>query len=147
MTLSSRETARDALAAILTAALVGVGKPVQQVYGYARAVFDEGDPVVSVVSGGTERDQISYSTVRPTYRFMLYAFVLYADSTGTYTDQQAEDILDTIEQLIAQAVIDNQANSTWQRLQISGNGTVDTVIVDGKVYRREIIPVEIEMDT
>ena len=50
-----RETARDALAALLETALVGSGLPAQAVYNYQIGDFQGQSPVVVVSSGPSER--------------------------------------------------------------------------------------------
>ena len=53
MTITNRETVRDALGTLLSAALVGTGKPAQAFYGYMVGDFAGQSPVVVLTSSGT----------------------------------------------------------------------------------------------
>jgi len=141
----SRETARDALATLLSTALVGVGKPAQAFYGYPVADFQAQSPVVVLSSAGSERDQEAISTRRKSFlSFNIITFVLYQDTASSWTEDDAEDALDTIEATIDQVISANLTNgTTWADIGYNGRTTAGNTSIGGDPYRYEIIPIRI----
>jgi len=145
----NRKTARQALAALFSAALTGSGKPCEAFYRYRAGTFDGKSPVGVLMSAGSQRPKVSVgvSALREiTLYFDLYVFVAYADNSVTpaWTDENSEDKLDDIEKLIADVVADNERNDNWTKLtmgQRSETGEFVSV-VGGLAYRREVIPLE-----
>ena len=135
---TNRETARDALAALLTTALVGVGLPVKTVTNSNVKELEGLTPLVGVLSGGTLRERLSFQGDKATFYLEVQVFVLQA-GTG-WTNAQAEDALDRIESLIAGVYESNRGTANWAVLEYDGRSTVIEVTADGKLYFMEIIP-------
>jgi hypothetical protein len=140
----NRETLRDALAALLTTALVGTGLPAQHVYGYPIGDFGGDSPVVVVESAGSERVREQVSTKwRDWFHFNVFSFVLCVDpvTTTTWDEDDAEDALDLIEKKMADALIDNTDAGSLNFFEPVGRSTVDHIVIGGADYRRELVPV------
>lgn len=138
---TNRETVRDALVTLLTADLVGSGKPCQAIYGYQVGDFQGQSPVVIVSSSGSEREQRTAS-VRQRTRFYLniFTFVLYSDE-DSWGEDDAEDRIDLIEKTIADTIANNRTGDNWAELHLSERTRLDSVQIGGNEYRREVMEV------
>lgn len=139
----SRTTVRTVLADLLRREVTNA----QAVYGYQKARLAGQTPVVCVTSAGSERTRLTMQGSRATFTFDIHVFVLYSDG-GSWTEQQAEDMLDAIEQQIAQ-LVDTYARSTnWARLAYAARSDArHPIILEGLTYLHEVIPVEIQVHT
>jgi len=146
MSIENRETGRDALVTLLTAALVGSGKPAQAVYGYKKADFGGQSPVVIVGSAGTMPEQKAVtSRQKNTFYFNIYVFTLFAEEGTEWGEDDAEDRTDLIEKTIRETLADNRSNDTWAYIGYDGRSVVDEILVAGVEYKRETIPVLMEI--
>jgi hypothetical protein len=138
----TRETARDALATLLSAALVGSGLPAQAFYGYPVADFQQQSPVVILRSAGSERTMETMSTRRRSLlHYDIISFTLYADTASNWTEANAEDRLDAIEQVIDETLSANLVNgTTWADIGYEGKSSTGNVTLGGEQYRYELIP-------
>lgn len=149
MAATNRETVRDALATLLTSALTGAGKPGQAVYGYKVGDFQGQSPVTLVMSAGSQRSELTYSTEFDNMFYLVIEnWVLYADTAGSWTEANAEDRLDLLEKSIADVFAANYSHSsgTWDRISFDGRSQIIEVVQAGKAYLVEIIPVRVEKD-
>jgi hypothetical protein len=138
----SREVARDALTTLLDAALVGVGLPVQAVYGYQRGDFQGQSPVVTVSSGPIMRELQSMGACwTDTLQLYVHVFVLYSDE-DSWGEDDAEDALDDIEALVADVVLANRSTANWDSLRYAEETQPGGVEIGGVEYRYEFIPLE-----
>lgn len=144
MASTSRETVRDALAALLQAALVGSGKPAQAVFGYQVGDFGGQSPVVVVASGPTTRERRGFGPCWHTSATLLvFVFVTYAASG--WTEANAEDALDAIEAAIADVVLANSSTATWHGLTYAGETEPGSMVIGGVEYRSEVIRLRCEV--
>ena len=147
----NRKTARQAVAALFEAALVGTGKPCEAFYRYRVGDFAGKSPVGVLMSSGSKRPKISVgvSALREiTLYFDLYIFVAYADQSTGWTDENSEDKLDDVEKLVAEVVADHERNSgNWEALTMGDRSeTAEIVSVFGGMsYRREVFPLEMRL--
>lgn len=146
----NRKTARQALAALFSATLVGSGKPCEAFYRYRVGKFDGKSPVGVLMSAGSKRPKLSVgiTTLREiTLYFDLYVFVAYSDSTTSWTDENSEDKLDDIEKLIADTVADNERTANWELLTMGDRSETGEFVsvVGGMSYRREVFPLEMRV--
>ncbi len=146
MSSSSRETVRDAFAALLETALVGDGLPAQAVYGYQVGDFAGATPVVTCSSGPIFREKRSMGACWTTLaQLYVHVFVLYSDE-GTWGEDDAEDALDDIEALVADVIMDNKSNAgVWSNIRYAEPTLTDGVEIGGVEYRREAITLEFEV--
>lgn len=146
MMASNRETARDALAALIEAAMVGPGLPVQAVYSYLPADFNGQSPVVTVTSAGTLRLPLTVLGGRAQFLLQVDVFVLYNDQAG-WTEADAEDRLDLIEATLATLVDANQVYAPWQALSYAeaSSRTTAVTVVGGEAYAWETVRLRAEV--
>lgn len=145
MSITNRETKRDALATLLSAALVGAGKPAQAFYGYKVGDFAGQSPVVVLSSAGTEPEQRAVSSRQKNlFYFIIYTFTLYAEEGTDWGEDDAEDRVDLLEKTTRETLADNRSNDDWAFIGYDGRSTVDSVIIAGEEYQRESIPLFME---
>jgi hypothetical protein len=133
---TSRETARDDLVALLTTALVGTGLPVKTVTGSKVEDLVGITPLVSVLSKGSDRPPATFKGNRSTFLLEIQVFVLQA--TSGWTNAQAEDAIDTIENIIAGVFEDNR--TAERQFEYNGETTILEVAVASVPHYLEIIP-------
>lgn len=140
MTASRKET-RQALAQLLTTEVTSAKK----VYAFQKAKLKGQTPVLCVTSAGSARTRQTLAGSGATFTLDIHSFVLYADG-GSWTEEQAEDRLDDLEQQIS-AVVDKYAKSTsWARLTYADRSDARSpVTLEGITYLHEVIPVEIQI--
>ena len=152
---TSRETVRDALAALLTTALVGTGLPAEAVYAYRIADFGKKRTIVTVSGGGSQRVRFTAQGNRPTFYLYIHIFVLYADpsTSPAWTEADAEDRLDQTEAIIA-GVLEHPASAAsrkhtgyWDSADYADRSNVYDLVneLGGIEYRVEEIPVKVEV--
>jgi hypothetical protein len=143
---SNRETARDALAALISTAMVGSGKPVQAVYNYLPADFGGQSPVVTVTSASSLRLPLTVLGSRAEFLLQVDVLVLYNDQAG-WTEAHAEDRLDLIEATLAGLVDANQVSAPWQALSYAEASvrTTANAVLGGEAYAWESIRLRAEV--
>lgn len=142
--MTERKAARQALATLLESALTGTGKAAQAVYGYLVGDFAGQSPVVVVASSGTARPQMSKRASSARYYVDVYVFVLYSDQ-GSWSEEDTEDMLDDLEADVAAVVAANRNTSNWAFIEQAERSRTDAVLVGGLEYRRETIPLVMEV--
>lgn len=143
--MAGRKDIRGHLQTLLQAGLVGEDKPVQVVYGGQIADFQKQSPVVVIASAGTERRRWTFQGGRALHRFTIYVFVLYKDEDAGWDEEDAEDLLDDIEEGIAGILEANAGKCDyWQSLAYDGASECAGVPVAGEEYRVETIPVVVQ---
>ena len=138
---TNRETVRDALVTLLTAALVGAGLPAKTVIGSAVGDLKGQTPLVAVLSGGTLRETEPIN--RPTFLLEVQSWVVRS-ATG-WTTAQAEDALDEIESLIASTYEANRGTDEWEIVQYASETVVSEVESAGITYYLERIPTVVRL--
>lgn len=147
----NRETVRDELASTLSTALTGENKAYQVVYGYAIGDFSGQSPVLVVASTGSDRPRMFARQQRATTTklahmfFNLLTFVSREYSSGTWTEQDAEDRLDLCEKELADAIDANQAGTNYDSIDYVGRSTIEPVVVGGEPYWMEAVEVRVEV--
>lgn len=141
---SNRETARDALATLISTAMVGTGKPVQTVYNYRPSDFGGQSPVVTVSSSGSQRPRMTFVGGQAHYFLQVDLFVLYNDQ-ASWTEDLAEDRLDLIESTLAGILDANQRYSPWEAIGYADRSQRVDVVVGGVEYMRESVPISVEV--
>lgn len=142
---ANREAVRDAFATLLQTALVGTGKPVQEVVNYRKGDLEGKSPVVQVSSYASNRSQMTARGGRTTVYLLVAIFVLYALEDGTWTEAQAEDALDQIESLIAEVVRSNQATANWGALDYESRSERVDAAIGGQEYIVEAVTLKAEV--
>lgn len=139
----NRKTVRKQLASLLDASLTGAGNPAQEVFNHKITDFDEKSPVIVVTSRGIGREKITEVTpVQSEHLFWVYTFVILGVEEDSWTEADAEDLLDDLEYEIAQVIDDNDIEENyWDGIEYDGRSDVDDVLISGTIYKREAIPV------
>lgn len=139
---ANRQTVREHLATLLQTSLDSA----QQVYDYLPNDFGGQTPVVCVTSMGSERAQIGFGEDYNTaFRLGIIVYVAYAERGTSYGEDDAEDVLDTLEKEIADVLMDyRQVSGKWDSLTHEGATNIDYIEIGGQMYKSEVIPVTIE---
>src|SRR5688500_12270364 len=138
---ASRKESRTALAGVLRTEVTLA----RSVYAYQKAKLKGQTPVICVTSSGSARGALTMQGSAATFTFDIHVFVLYSDG-GSWTEEQAEDRLDDIEQQIATMVDTFRKSTSWQRLAYAERtaASLPPVVLEGSTYLHEVIPVEIQ---
>lgn len=119
----SRTPARQELARVLEAALVGSGKPVSILYRYLtrRGMdVDKASPVLIVTGDGSSRQKSGMgSTPKNNNSFFIDIHVALRPPEGTWTEELIEDTFDILDKAIADVIGDNRINSNWLDLELT----------------------------
>lgn len=136
----SRKTVRE----VIAAGLAGNVPSAQAVYGYAKADFSGQSPVVRVMSASVLRPQLAQQGIRSMMRFTVDVWVLLGDQ-GNWSEQDAENTMDTIEHEIVTWVTGNQNNGTWTSLLYDRETDIQPVVVAGEAWLVEEITLRAEV--
>jgi len=146
MTITNRETVRDALGTLLSTALVGAGKPAQAFFGYMVGDFAGQSPVVVLTSAGTQHEQRHVtSRQKNSFYFTIFTFTLYAQDGTAYGEDDVEDGVDSLEKTIRETLANNRSTANWAFIEYDGRSVVETTMIAGEEYRREAIPVRVDV--
>lgn len=136
----SRKTVREAIGAGLAANLPSA----QAVYNHAKADFGGQSPVVRISSESSERPGLTRQGIRSVFRYTVEVWVLLTDRDG-WTEQDAEDTLDTVEAEIISWMVGNHNTDTWTSLTYDGQSSVVVAIDGGDTWLIERIPIRAEV--
>lgn len=119
----------------------------QAFYAYPEGNIQGQSPVLTVMSAGSERGDQTFHGLTKTFRYVVTVLVLiHEKSSNTYTYEDAEDLLDQVEQQIADWVHTNDTNTNdWISVQYTAptsQGVWDDV--SGNTYRYEQIELVVE---
>lgn len=135
----SRRVIREALAAGLATACTDA----QAVYAYANSNFKSRWPIVRVMSRGSERPPMTGAGIRSRFVFLVDVWVLFKGEG--WTEQQAEDTLDALEQQVIGWLTENQGGELWTNIYYGLPSTVDVVKIAGEPWLTEAIQVIAEV--
>jgi len=140
MATTSRSVVRKAIAAALEAELTTV----ETVVNHQASTTGDTSPMLRVMSAGSDRPpSVSAGNVSSFY-IILQAWVFYGTVEGQWTEAQAEDALDAIEQEIADWVDNNQQSpGVWKTIRYAQRSRVDTVQFEGEAWLVEDIILEV----
>lgn len=144
----NRKTYRQIITSELSAALSSL---VQAVYGFRVGNFAGKSPVVVITSAGSDRRQeiTSKPDAETALLFHVDVFTLYADPASGWTEANAEDRIDDIEQVIANWVQTNTnglsrleaGQPSWFELVFNERSATGSFLqperIGGQEYRRE----------
>lgn len=140
MISTSRKDVRQHFAGLLSTALSGTA---QAVYAYRKGDFAGSTPVVTVSSLGSIRNPLTFQGMIPSFRLQVDVFVLYNDPASGWTEQNAEDKLDDIEEAITAVVAANQVvSSKWEGIDFAGWSDRVDISIGGVEYIREYLTLE-----
>jgi hypothetical protein len=136
----NREEVRDALTELVEAAL---SSTVVKVYNYSTVDIGNQSPVVLVFSDGTNR--LRRQGFGPDSKFDTFArlrvqayVALPGKDDKSYTQRDAEDLLDLIDKQIADVVTAHSSHEKWRSLNYEeGFSRPEDVLMSGSPYIRE----------
>jgi len=99
--------------------------------------------VLVLGSAGAQRAQGTKRVQGALLYVDVHVFVLYAD--GAWREAHTEAMLDTIEAGVAAVVHNNQHGAAWNHLRYADRSHTDAVTIGGQEYRREVIPLVMEV--
>lgn len=139
---TSRKVLRQALAALLTTEVHGA----QAVYAYGKALLKGESPVLAVTSAGSERERLTFQGSRLTATFDVHVFVIHRAPADGWTEENAEDLLDALEQQIASACDKNPTRvNGWGLLRYGGPSDARAPVkIEGVDYLYETIAIEMQ---
>lgn len=142
---SQREDARKALVTLLETLVGGEPSDVKVVYDHMPANFKNQSPVIVVSSAGSARSKLAFQSVKSAYRVMLTLLVAYPAAGDAMAEHEVETLLDAIEERISDIVHSHNKTDQWKALSYADISSVDSVLIGGKEYRREVIPLMVEV--
>jgi len=140
MSVNSRKAVRTALQTGLQAAVTNA----QEVLGYKPTRPDGKSPIVGITSLMTDRPPLSLLGTKDQFDFSI---VLMVNITTRELEAEAEDILDDLEQQVAQYIEDNKGKTAnWKTLTHNGGSTISYFQPQaGVVYVQEAIPIRVQV--
>lgn len=144
----NRQTAREALATILTTALTG---NVQAVYAYkpkSLSALGKG-PFVSLHATTIERVKSTFAGVYDNrIGLALTLYVLWLDADSGWTEQDSETRRDLLEKKIADSVLDHRSTAQdatvpWDLLELLGPSQSGTLTDGGQHWWTETIHLQV----
>lgn len=149
MAAIDQSTTRTALADLLQSALVGSGKPTQQVYDGLIGDFGSKAPVVMVTDAGVKRKprELTGTRYRNYFRELVLVWVADADAAAGWTDKMAEDQLSALDKAIADVVSANRRTVNWNWIGHEDDFAIPEPVPDegGKSYLVLPIPLLVEV--
>jgi len=141
LTETTRTQVRQALAAELTTLLTEASEVVR----YQRVDIGAW-PFVRVFGNGSKRGVEGYDSIgclATQYNYTIQVWVLMASKTSnTWQEEQAEDLVDAIEQKIATWTAGDQVGKLWDELMYRSDGSrVDIFETKAEIYLVEEIPI------
>lgn len=133
-TYTSRETVRDALVTLFTA-----DGTWQSVLGYEPKTLDGLSPVLTIISAGTDYDELS-GGVNPTeFRFRARSYILVEDQNApsSWGPAQAEDKLDELEKIAREIIRDNAPTGSYGMSREEGFSSPSWIAEKSLLYRFE----------
>lgn len=137
----SRRVVREAIAA----GLAETCDSAQVVYAYGASDFSAQWPVVRVMSKGSARPPMTGAGIRSQFVFLVDLWVLYKDTANNWSEQDAENTLDALEQEVIAWVTDNQGGELWTSIVYTAPSAVDVVAIAGEPWLTEAIQITAEV--
>lgn len=141
MAVSKREDVKDALSTLIAGMT-----DFQTVHGSVVDDLEGETPVAVLLSSGSMRDRMTAQGLKSTFYYDLNMYVLYSSPDDDWTPEKAEDKMDDLESQIAAMIVDtSRATPNWGSIAYVGRSNVVTILVKGKAYLREVIPLAVEV--
>lgn len=141
MAVSKREEVKDALAVLIKGLT-----DFQTVYGSVQDDLGGETPVAILLSSGSDRKRLTGQGLTSTFYYDLNMYVLYSSPEDDWTPEKAEDRMDDLESQVAAMIVDtSRATPNWGSIAYVGRSNMVTIIVKGKAYLREVIPLAVEV--
>lgn len=135
--MASRDEVRHRIKDLLSVYYTGF----QQVWAYQKGDFQQQSPVAEVVSAGTLRERLTgQGSIPKPFYIDIFVYALYSDLAGTWTEEDAEDTLDSVEAAVDRLVNEQRKSDLWTSIQYAERSQVlPNFQMGGVIYRREVI--------
>lgn len=122
------------------ATLIGNVLPNATVWPYRKADPKGVSPLVMVCSGGTARPRVTMKGSFPKHSIRVYSLVIHSaeDQEDPWTEAQAEDLLDDIEEAIKGVIDNNQKTDYWKSIEYEQPTEAERVVISGVPYLLEV---------
>lgn len=140
---ASRKDTRKALGRLLKATVTSA----KEVFPYQETSLKGKSPIVVISSAGSLRERITLRGSAATFQFDAHVFVLQGVKNGPWLNEQAEDMLDDIEQQICEAVDNNQRNAPyWESIRYAESSDArEPLTIEGNTYLYERIAIQVSV--
>ena len=140
MATSNRSTIRKAIAGSLAASLTTA----QAVVDHQKSATSDVSPLVRVMSYGSGRPPSVAAGEVTRHLILVQSWVLYSEIPGKWTEADAEDSLDAIEQEVAAWVEANQQSpGVWKTIRYARESDVTVVKDNGEAWLVENVVLEV----
>lgn len=97
-------------------------------------------PLVQVVSSGSHREDVRRTGSSGPQMFTVHCFVVHSDEESSWTEEDAEDMIDDLEYQIVTCLEGNQNTELWTSVGYEMSSIVDRISIGGVPYLYEVIP-------
>jgi hypothetical protein len=105
-----------------------------------------GSPVITMARASSDRPRLTIRGTSAKFIVVIEVYVLQADVESGWTEEQAQDLLDTIEAEITDVVSQHAKNGTnWDSLDYARQSEATMIIMQGKPYWWERIFLTVEV--
>lgn len=106
----------------------------------------EGSPVIAMARTNSDRPRLTVRGTSAKFIIVIEVYVLQAEAESGWTEEKAQDLLDTIEAEITDVVSQHAKNGTnWDSLDYTRPSEANMVIMQGKPYWWERIYLTVEV--
>lgn len=107
-------------------------------YSYEPSSYGGHSPVIFLASAGAEHPEVT-KKINSAVFIEVHMLTLYKDSNGVYTEQQAADALDDLENRLSQTVETKRVVANkWQKLSFEARSFAEPTPVGGELYLHEV---------
>lgn len=135
---ASRKTLRADLKAELAPAFSSFLVDANDFYEYEPSSYKGHSPVIFLAPGGAEHPERTRA-IDSEFFVEVHLLTLYKDKDGVYTEKEATDLLDDMEQTLSSIVQTKRVVANkWQKLSFEARSFVEPVPVGGELYLHEV---------
>lgn len=129
----------------LAVAILGAVPEVAAAYHFKKADLGGQSPVIVVTSNGLRPQQLAADAYWTTYFFGINCLTLYSSQREDWTEEQAEDMNDTLIEQVVHALFEHRVTEWWNSIVIIDRTFTDEVQIGGVNYLSEVLVIAMEM--
>lgn len=108
-------------------------------YKYEPSSYGGHSPVIFLASAGAEHPEVT-KKINSEFFVEVHLLTLYKDKDGVYTEEQAADLLDDMEQRLSETVETKRVVANkWQKLSFEARSFAEPTPVGGELYLHEVV--------
>lgn len=136
---ANRKTLRTDLKAELAPAFADMLVEADDFYKYEPSSYNGHSPVIFLASAGAEHPEVT-KALNSVFFVEVHLLTLYKDKDGVYTEEQAADLLDDMEQKLSETVETKRVVAgKWQKLSFEARSFAEPTPVGGELYLHEVV--------